>query len=179
MSLEKSRSPLLFVPCLSLSLTSLCLDLCSSRRASLSRAWLIPHALPFCKPASVGPSAARRSLSPHPRNRFTKHGRRRRRTRAASPLTPQWPVGSLAHPARTRSVPSAGICLAPPSRDPSLPCALSRPRKYGRWVLFPHQQRDPGGPTDHRPGRYPNLQAIWYGSWTLDQFLDSGSSRSC
>ena len=134
MSLEKSRSPLLFVLCLSLSHFSLSRPV-FIQESVLSRACLTPHAMPLCRPASVGPIAARMSASSRPRKRSTKPGKQLRRTRAASLWTPQWPVGSRGCLAGIRRVPKAGTspCLVPPSRDPHRPYNHSPLSKWRRW----------------------------------------------
>ncbi len=69
----KSSSRLLFDLCLSVSLTSLCLDLCSSRRAFSSRAYLTPLVLPSYRPVNVALIVAMRSVSPLLLSRFMIH----------------------------------------------------------------------------------------------------------
>jgi hypothetical protein len=146
-----------FSSSVSLSHTSLCLDLCSSKRAFwvLSRAWLILHALPFYWLARVGPIAARMSASWHPRNRFTRLGKQLRPTRAASLWTPRWPAGSRGCRARIRSVPNAGIlfCSVPPFQDLLPPYARSRQSRWRRWESSPLRRVVPGGLPCPRPVR--------------------------
>ena len=154
MSLEKSRSPLLFVLCLSLSHFSLSRPV-FIQESVLSRAWLIIHALPFCRPASVGPIAARMSSSSHPRNLSTRLGKQLRRTRAASLWMPRRPAGLRGYRARIRSVPSAGtlLCSVPPFRDLLPPYARSLRSRWRLWESSPPRRIAPGGFRCPRPVR--------------------------
>jgi hypothetical protein len=150
----KSRSPLLFVLCLSLSHFSLSRPV-FIQESILSRAWLILHTPLSYWLASVGPIAARRSASWHPRNRFTRLGKQLRPTRAASLWTPRWPAGSRGYRAEIRSVPNAGtlLCSVPPFQDLLPPYARSRLSRWRRWESSPLRRIVPGGLPCPRPVR--------------------------